>query len=61
MIEKTVSTYLFRTRNKLKDFFGKKVMIMNKLKIYEAMNMIDDEFVKEAAAPSDTVSEAVGD
>nr|MCR5707243.1 hypothetical protein [Ruminococcus sp.] len=34
---------------------------MNKLKIYEAMNMIDDELVKEAAAPSDTVSEAVGD
>ena len=34
---------------------------MNKLKIYEAMNMIDDELVKEAAAPSDTVSEAVRD
>lgn len=61
MNEKTVATYLFRTRNKLKEFYGKKVMIMNKLKIYEAMNMIDDELVKEATAPSDTVSEAVGD
>lgn len=30
---------------------------MNKLKIYEAMNMIDDDLVKEAEMPSDTVSE----
>jgi len=35
-------------------------MIMNdKLKLYEVMNMIDDELVKEAAEPSDTVAEAV--
>lgn len=31
---------------------------MNKLKLYEAMNLIDDELVKEAEMPSDTVSEA---
>ncbi len=37
-------------------------MIMNdKLKLYEVMNMIDDELVKEAAEPSDTVAEAVRD
>lgn len=31
---------------------------MNKLKIYEAMNLIDDDLVKEAEMPADTVSEA---
>ena len=31
---------------------------MNKLKLYEAMNLIDDDLVKEAEMPSDTVSEA---
>ncbi|MDO4863264.1 MAG: hypothetical protein Q4A05_03750 [Ruminococcus sp.] len=34
---------------------------MNKLKLYEAMNLIDDDIVKEAEMPSDTVSEAVTD
>ena len=33
----------------------------DKLKLYEVMNMIDDELVKEAAEPSDTVAEAVRD
>lgn len=31
---------------------------MNKLKLFEAMNLIDDDLVKEAEEPSDTVSEA---
>lgn len=31
---------------------------MNKLKLYEAMNLIDDDLVKEAEMPADTVSEA---
>lgn len=33
----------------------------DKLKLYEVMNMIDDELIKEAAEPSDTVAEAVRD
>lgn len=31
---------------------------MNKLKLYEAMNLIDDDLVKEAEMPTDNVSEA---